>query len=287
MNNRLFLLIPALFLILTVSGCKMFERENDQLIAECYGHFLYRHDLDGIVQPGTSADDSIAAVKQFIDSWIRQQIMLQQAENNLTDEQKDFSDQIEQYRNSLIIFAYESELIRQKLDTIVTDIQIEEFYNANQASFMLLENIVRVRYIKIPEVAAKPDLLRKAEKLIKSGDPDDDEQLIDLCQNSLLTCFIDDENWIRFDDLLREIPIKTDNQEEFLRNRSFYQTKDSAYTYLVRFRDVKTKEGFSPLSYERNKIRELILNRRKIELMDKMQQQVFQEALSNKEFTIY
>lgn len=244
MNNRLSFFLPVLFLIFTVSGCKMFERENDQLIAECYGRYLYRHDLEGIVQQGTSADDSIAAVKQYIDSWIRQQIMLQQAENNLTDDQKDFSHQIEQYRNSLIIFAYESELIRQKLDTVVTDQQIEEFYYANQNNFMLLENIVRVRYIKIPVVAAKPDLLRKAEKLIKSGDPDDDEQLIDLCQNSILSCYIDDENWIRFDDLLREIPINTDDQEEFLRNRSFYQMKDSANTYLVRFRDVKTKRAF-------------------------------------------
>lgn len=288
MHNRLYLLSLLVLILLGGSGCKLFEdKEDDQLIAECYGNYLYRHDIEGIVQPGTSANDSIAAVKQFIDNWIRQQIMLEQAENNLTNEQKDFTSQIEQYRNSLIIYAYESELIRQKLDTTITQAQIEEFYNSNQENFMLLENIVRVRYIKIPAVSAKPDLLKKAEKLLKSGDADDNEKLLDLCQNSLLSCYTEDANWIRFDDLLRDVPIKTDDPEDFLRGRTFYQYSDSLYTYMVKFSEVKTKEGVSPLSFEAANIREMILNRRKVELMDKMQEQVFQEALNENKFTIY
>lgn len=287
MNIRLFFILPVLFLT-GLTGCQLFEsKEDDQLIAECYGNYLYRHDLEGIVQPGTSTNDSIAAVKQFVDNWIRQQIMLEQAENNLSDEQKDFTDQIEQYRKSLIIYAYESELIRQKLDTNITQTQIEEFYNNNQQNFMLLENIIRVKYIKIPAVSSKPDLLKKAEKLLRSGKPDDQEKLLDLCQNSLLTCYTDDETWIRFDDLLRDVPIKSDDPEGFLRGRTYYQASDSLYTYLVLFKEVKTKEGVSPLSFEAEKIKEMILNRRKIELMDKMQEQVFQEALNENKFTIY
>lgn len=287
MNKRLYFIL-LVFTLTGGTGCQLFEnKEDDQLIAECYGNYLYRRDIEGIVQPGTPPNDSIAAVKQFIDNWIRQQIMLEQAENNLTDEQKDFTGQIEQYRNSLIIYAYESELIRQKLDTNISKTQIEEFYNNNQQNFMLLENIIRVKYIKIPAVTAKPDLLRKAEKLLRSDDSDDQEKLLDLCQNSLLSCFTDEDTWIRFDDLLREVPIKTDDPEGFLRARTFYQSSDSLYTYMVMFKEVKTKEGVSPLSFEAAKIREMILNRRKIELMDKMQEQVFQEALNDNKFTIY
>lgn len=288
MYNRLYHLLLLVITITGGSGCKLFDnKEDDQLIAECYGNYLYRHDIEGIVQPGTSSNDSIAAVKQFIDSWIRQQIMLEQADNNLTDEQKDFTDQVEQYRKSLIIYAYESELIRQKLDTNITQVQIEEFYNSNQENFILSENIVRVRYIKIPVVSSKPDLIKKAEKLIRSNDKEDKEKLLDLCQNSLLSCYTDDETWIRFDDLLRDIPITTDDADGFLEGRTFYQSSDSLYTYLVKFSEVKTKEGVSPLSFEVGKIREMILNRRKIELMDKMQEQVFQEALKENKFTIF
>lgn len=288
MGSKPYLIIQLVAVLLISASCKMFSKDKEgQLIAECYGNYLYKDDLEGIVLPGTSPNDSIAAVKQFIDTWIRQQIMLHLAENNLSEDQTNFEDQINQYKNSLIIYAYENELIRQRLDTVVTQEQIEEFYNSNQQNFVLFENIVRVKYVKIPAVSAKPDVLRKVEKYLRSDDPDDNDKLLNLCQASILTCYTDDENWITFQDLLRDIPIKTDDQEQFLHNRSFYQASDSTNVYMVKFSEVKTKEGVSPLSYESARIRALILNRRKIELMDKLQQQAFQEAMNNNEFTIY
>lgn len=271
-----------------LSGCKYFSKSKQgEVVAECYGQYLYKSKLEGLITPGTSVNDSIAITKQFIDNWIRQQIMLNQAENNLTEEQKDFSEQLESYRNSLIIYAYESELIYQKLDTVITDEQMEEFYNQNLENFQLRENIVKVNYLKIPIVSAKGDLLKKAARLIKSRQSDDKEELNELCQNSMLSCKIDEDEWIRFNDLLHDIPIQTDDQEHFLKNTSYYEVSDSLFTYLVYFTDYKTKEGVSPLSFELRNLRNLIINRRKIELMNKMQQEIFQEALKKKEFTIY
>lgn len=288
MRNKPLLRLILPILVLSLTSCKYFsDNKHEQIVAECYGQYLYRSDLQGLVPEGTTANDSIAITKQFVDNWIRGQIMLQQAEKNLTEDQKDFKDQLESYRNSLIIYAYESELVRQKLDTIVTDEQIEEFYKSNQVNFQLRENIVRVNYVKIPTASAKPDLVKKATRLLKSSNSDDIDELAGLCQNSMLTCTLDEEKWISFDLLTREIPIKTDDQEAFLRGRTFYETRDSLFVYLVNFKEYKTKEGVSPLSFEIDNIRNLILNRRKIELMDRMQEEVFQEALKNKEFTIY
>lgn len=288
MRNRLLILLLLIYPVVLITGCKLFSsKTGGQIIAECYGQYLYEDDMEGIVLPGTSANDSIDVTKQFINNWIMQQIMLHQAEKNLAEPQKDFQDQIEAYRNSLIIYAYESELIRQKLDTTITMAQIEEFYNSNQNDFQLRENIVKVRYVKIPKVSEKPELIKKVTKLLKSDDEEEMDKLFALCQKSMLICFTDDESWIRFDDLLREIPINTDDQGAFLRERKFYETSDSLYVYLVNFMDYKTKEGVSPLSFEVENIRNLILNRRKIELMDRMQREVFQEALIKKEFTIY
>lgn len=284
-------IVPLFFLLLvftTLAGCRYFKtRDEGQLIAECYGNYLYKHDLDGLVVAGSSANDSISAVKQFIDNWIMQQIMLHHADNNLSNDQKDFEKQITQYRNSLLIYAYESELIRQKLDTIITPQQIDEFYNTNKDNFLLLENIVRVKYVKIPAVSAKPDIIKKVEKYLRSDKEEETEKLLDLCQNAILSCYTDDSTWIRFDDLLREVPVKADNQEDFLRNRNFYQYTDSSFVYMVKFSEVKTKEGVSPLSFETGKIRNMILNKRKIDLMDRIQQQAYQEAMNNNKFTIY
>jgi hypothetical protein len=288
MQYRVYRVFYIVLTVLSVASCNLLtNKEGDQIIAECYGNYLYKADLKGLIFPGTLANDSVAVTKQFIDNWIRQQIMLHLAENNLTEDQKDFKQQIESYRNSLIIYAYESELIKQKLDTAVTMDQIEEFYNLNQQNFQLRENIIKVKYVKIPEASAKDDLIKKVTKFLKSGDSDDTEKLIELCQASMLQCNIEDENWIRFEDLRREVPINTDDQEEFLNSRSFYETSDSLFVYLVKFSDFKIKEAVSPLSFEINNIRALILNRRKIELMNRMQQEVYHEAMENKGFTIY
>ncbi|HLN52917.1 MAG TPA: hypothetical protein VK212_04360 [Lentimicrobium sp.] len=281
------LVLPVLVLF-SMAGCDyLSHNRKEQAVAECYGKYLYKEDLEGLVSAGTTPNDSIAMIRQFIDNWIMQQVMLKQAEDNLNEEQKDFREQIESYRNSLIIFAYESELIRQKLDTVINPAEIEAFYNNNQPDFQLRENIVKVNYVKIPQVNADKELVKKATRLLKSNDEEDIGELSDLCNRSNWICFTEKDQWIRFDDLLAEIPIKTDDQERFLRDQTFLQMSDSLYTYLVNFREYKTKEGVSPLSFETANIRNMILNKRKIELMDRMQQEVYRKAMENKDFTIY
>lgn len=283
--KHLVLLSIILFLF---TGCDYLSgKKKDHAIAECYGEYLYQEDLQGLVPSGTNTDDSIAMTMQFIDNWIMQQVMLKQAEDNLTEEQKDFRDQIDSYRNSLIIFAYESELIRQKLDTTVSTSEIEAFYNNNQQDFQLRENIIKVNYVKIPQSGADKEIVKKASRLLKSENEEDLGELSDLCNKAMWICYTEQEQWIRFDDLLTEIPIKTDDQEKFLRDKTFYEMSDSLFIYLVNFRDYKTKEGVSPLSFESGNIRNMILNRRKIELMERMQQEVFRKAMENKEFTVY
>lgn len=284
LNLKLFIILS----IISLTGCKFFEsKKSGQIIAECYGNYLYRDDLEGLVQPGTGVNDSLEITKQFIDNWILQKVMLHQAENNLTDEQKDFADQIESYRNSLIIYAYESELIKQKLDTVITEQQIEEFYNNNLQNFQLRDNIVKVKYVKIPKASAKPDFVNRVTKLLRSDKVVDEDELSEICQKTMISCFGDYENWIRFDDLINEVPIKTEDKESFLENRTFYETSDSLFVYLVKFKERKMKEGASPLSFEIENIKSLILNRRKIELVHRMQQEVFREAMNKNEFTIY
>ncbi len=277
----------TLIAVVSFSCNKFSAKEGNHVVAECLGNYLYAGDLEGIVLPGTSSDDSIAITRQYIDNWIMQQILLHQAESNLTNEQKDFKEQLESYRNSLIIYEYERVLIRQKLDTIVTDEQIESFYNENKQNFLLQENIVRVNYVKIPVSSSGTDLIPKATRYLKSDKEGDLDKLNLLCDKSMLICFTDDESWIRFDDLKKEIPIETSDEENFLTGRTFYEFSDSLFTYLIRFKEIKTKEALSPLQLEKENIKNMILNTRRIELIDKMQQTVFQEALAKKEFTIY
>ncbi len=281
-------LFLVLFIAATMASCSFFgEKKQGEAIARAFDKYLYMSDIQGIVPSGTPANDSIEIVRRFIDNWIHRQVILNQAENNLTPEQKDFTEQLEIYRNSLIVYGYESELIRQKLDTVVSQQQIHEFYDQNPQNFQLRENIVRVSYVKIPLASSGLVSAKKAAQLLKSEKAGDNAKLDELCQSTMLVCRLDDENWISFNDLQREVPLAVDNQESFLQNRSYFETSDSLYHYMVKIIDYKMKESLSPLNFETENIRNIIINRRKLELINQMEQEVFQKALGNKDFQIY
>lgn len=253
-------------------------------MARVYDDYLYESDLEGVVASGTLPKDSLLITKSFIDNWIRQRLIFEQAEKNLTGSQMDFSKQLDDYKNSLIIYAYENELVRQKLDTVVTDDETQTYYDANLQNFLLKDNIVQLQYVKMP---LKSTFSKQVKKLLNSDDPDDKNKLADLCEKIAADYFLDSENWLFFNDVLKQIPVKTYNQEEFLKNRRDLEYQDSSFIYLVRFKDFKIKESVSPLSFEKQRIRDIILNKRKIELIARMQDDIFAAAQKKNVFEIY
>jgi len=265
-----------------VYSCK--NKSSEDSVARVNDDYLYRSDLIGIVPPGYSPDDSSEITKNFIDNWILKKLVLEQAEKNLTDDQMNFQKQLEGYRNSLIIYEYESNLIRQKLDTIVSMKEIEEYYDEHINDFVLKDNIVRVTYVKLLN---KSPQLNTFKRLLRSDNTDDRFKLEDFCSKHAVNFFLDDHAWLLFNDLLKEIPIQTYNQEQYLRYHRFIQSNDSVYTYLLNIRDFKIKESSSPLSFERNNIKNIIINKRKISLIEDMQQDVYTEAIKKKRFEIY
>ena len=146
MRRLSFLILLALGL--TVMGCRDYLVKSDRIVvAECYGNKLYAEDLAGVVPSDANRMDSLSRVNAFVDSWIRRQLLIHQAEKNLTPEQLDFSKQLQEYRNSLIIYAYETQLIEQDLDTVVEEDEILEYYEGNKQNFQLRSTMVKVAYV--------------------------------------------------------------------------------------------------------------------------------------------
>lgn len=272
-----------IFLVL-LSSCIFFKKKTERAVARVYNDYLYESDLKGIIPPKTPLHDSITLAHSFIDNWIRQKLIIRQAENNLSSDQMSFEKQIEDYKNSLIIYEYESELVREKLDTVVSDDEIQDYYNVHQQDFLLKDNIVQIQYVKLTLRSAN---FRQIKKLLMSDDPGDKTRLAELCEKNAADYFLDDQNWIPFNDLLNKIPIKTYNQEDFLKNHHEFECQDSAFLYLARFRDFRTKENVSPLSFETDRIRNILLNKRKIELISRMHQSIYEKGQKENVFEIY
>lgn len=270
--------------LLLLTSCSYLHKEGDRPVARVDDDYLFESDLAGLVTSGTSVTDSLSLTRNYIDSWIKKKILIHQAEKNLTENQLDFSNELDDYRNSLVLFAYENMLIAQRLDTIVSDEEIESYYLDNQNNFQLKNNIVRLSYVKIP-VDSKQ--IRQIRRSFYSDEPRDKEVLADLCDKHSAQYFLDDETWLIFEDVTKEIPILTYNQEAFLRNRRNFEMQDSLYLYLVKFLDFRIRENTSPLQFEQERITSIILNKRKLNLLNTMRQDVYDEALQKNTIETY
>lgn len=273
----LFLLIVA-FLF----SCKSSDKKEDT-IARVYDQYLYVSDLNGVVPKGTAQDDSLKLVEKYINEWVKEKLLVKKAEDNLTDEQKNVDKQLESYRNSLIVYSYEKELISQLLDTLVTDDEIANYYEANKNSFELRDNIVKVLYVKVNKKAPDIDKLKKWHS---SEVQKDRTSLEAYCHQYAQNFYLDDNTWLLFEDLLKEIPIETFNKELFLKNNRIVQVEDSLSLYLLNIKGFKIKNSISPLAFEKENIRNIILNKRKLTLVSQMKKDVYDEAVKNNNIEI-
>ena len=273
--------------LLLLSCCDYFEKNSKEVVvAECYGKYLYESDLKGIVPENTSTIDSIQRVSAFIDSWVRRQVLIHQAESNLDKEALDLNKQIEEYRNSLVIYAYESQLINQKLDTVVSEDEIADYYEQNKEDFQLRNTMVRVAYVILKE-----DLDSKQKAMFQKLLSDPDTLLL---QNIdvhatyyAVKSYLDIDHWVRLDDLTSIIPIEIFNAESFLKKNKFVRFETSDYTYMVRFVDYLLEESTSPMEMVHDNIKSVILAQRKQAMINKMQEAVYEKARKEHAFEVY
>lgn len=270
--------ILGLLAMLLIPSCRQDDASgsDDQMLARAYSSRLYLSDIAGIVPSGAHPEDSAQIVRRYVDNWVRQQVFLYNANQYLDPANMDFEKKIQDYKNSLIIFSYETELVRNELDTVITDAQILTYYEQHSQSFKLPESIVKVLYVKVPLDAPE---LRTLRRLYRSDDPDDLMLLEDYCLQHAASYFIEADNWLFFSELLREIPLQTGNPESYLANNRFVELSDDYYRYFLNIQDYKLKGSPSPLSFERDNVRSIILNRRKHSFINQKREELFQQAL--------
>lgn len=268
----------AIFIIVTslTASCGKAVTDDEKAIARVGGEYMTFGELRSAIPDNLSPEDSAELAESAIQTWMSRQLMYEKALYNLDAEQKEIETQVEKYRQELFIFEYEKQLVNQKLDTAVSMSEVEAFYADNQDMFQLNDYILKVRYMKLKPNS--PDL-NKAETWMKSEVPQDHDQLMDYCHKFALNCF-NDSNWVYLNELLRELPIEVYNKESFLRSGNFVRFNDPENLYLLYIRSFKSKNTLSPLELEVANIKNLILNKRKIELLAAIRRSIYRDATS-------
>ncbi|MFA5418317.1 MAG: hypothetical protein WC341_07655 [Bacteroidales bacterium] len=270
-----------------ISGCNLVSMKQNEspVLAQVEGEYLFLSDLAGVVPQGISHSDSIALAKNFINNWVKNRLMIAQAERNLTEEQLDFSKQMKDYRNSLVIYHYETLLINQELDTIVTDDQIMNYYQSHLNDFELKENILRAYYAI---VTSETPLLDSVQTLFELPDSTAVDSLLHFeNRNDMLSLSVDTSFWMSFYQFQQIIPIESYNQELFLKNNRLIHLVENGMDFLVKVVNFKIKDDISPLEVERQNIRNIIINQRKVRLIKKVREDIYNKALYNNDFEIY
>lgn len=264
--------------LLCLVSCEDERPPEEEILVEAYGKFFLKKDLQAQMPPAYRREDSTKLADEIINNWINSKVILEFAERNIDSEKDVFEQKIANYRNSLVVYEYERALINQKLDTNISSSALDEYYEANKNNFALNSVIVKVWFLEISSDAPKQ---KKVERWFLDGDTDDFDKLYDYCQKYAENFFFEENKWLYLDELLKEIPIKEDDWELFLKNNSNKIFETDNYKYLVRFFDYRLKGSVSPMSLEREKIRDLILNKRKVDLLKQLRKDMVQEAFKS------
>lgn len=269
--------------VIFAAACNNDELKKDA-IARVHDKYLTKAELARTIPFGLKGEDSISFANEFITQWLKQNLVLRKAENNLNDEEKDVSRQLEDYRTSLIIFAYERELVKQKLDTLVSDEEISKYYLDHPNNFELKNNIIRLKYIKLPIKTPNSD---KAKKWFRSAKEDEQNKIQQFAKLYAVNFLLDDSNWLLLEDVIKEIPLQESDIGNVNNQPKFIELFDEKYQYLVSVTGFMVKESQAPLEFEKNTIRNIILNKRKILLIQKMQDDAYNDALNEKDIEVY
>ena len=278
--------IIILFSIFLLVGCRNKHSQSKRIaIAEVGRVVLYYDEMPKLIQRGINEADSVALFQNYINKWAKRQLLLQKAEENLSPALKDeITKQLEETRSNLVIYQYQRQMILEKLDTVLTDAELENYYAANENSFVLTSNIVKALFIKIP--LETPDL-NKIRTLARSNDHNDLQRLETYCYQFAEKFDDFNEAWVPMDKLSVELPQNIENEEYFLKRNTFFETSDSTSLYLVSIRDYRLRSSLAPFEYVKDDIKRIIWNTRRFEFIQSLENGIYNDALKNNSFKIY
>lgn len=275
----------AVFAVGVLGACGPEHDPADPAIAWAYGEKLYWSDLRQVIPVDAAPEDSAALAHGYIDNWLREHVLIEQAERNLPDADKDVEARLRDYRNSLIIYAYEGALVDQKLDTVIPEGEVERYYEENGKNFQLKDDIVRVRWFKVREADKKT-----RDRLDRWFRSDKDEDLHDLevwLAEHGIPINDSGDDWVTFHALQAQVPVHTDNATDWLTRNEKVLVEDDPDTYFVHLLEHRLQESISPLPLVQQDIRSILLNQRKVRLIERMRDDLYKQALAKDEVGSY
>lgn len=272
--------------ILLFSSCKYFKPEaKPEAIARVKDSYLYKDEIKDLVPVGTSKADSISIVRNYINRWASQKLLMNAAEINLDQETKATFDQlIKQYKIDLYTKGYIEEIINRTADTNVTNEELKAYYAENKENFRTNGTLVRLRYINLKKDNPKFETIKSKFFDFRKTD----KKFWDTYALQFKNFALNDSVWVEMSQIYSKLPfINPDNRDQYISSGKTIQHADSLDMYLVKINAVIDKNQVGPFEYLKPTLKEVILNKRKLELIKKFEKEITDDAIKDQKYEIY
>ena len=275
MNRNTFYLL----LICTLFSCTSDEEqrpENDILLAKVHDQTLYVSDMPGMFPEGTSSEDSVMIIENFVRRWVRDAVLMHEAEKNISQD-LNIDKLVRDYRASLVRHNYEEFLVTEMLDSVVTKEELTEYYEMSKEQFQLEAAVMRCLFIKFP--SDHPDAER-VRTWWEGNEPQDLQLLQSWAASNAKVSYLNDSLWFKVSEIAAFLPKGTLNEDNVVAKRDFRQ-KDGEYDYFFKMIELVKRREIPPLSYVEGQARKYILHRRQTKLLEDLKEQMYEKELQD------
>ena len=268
-----------------LNSCNNWIQVNEEVVARIGTSYLYKKDLVDIVKTPVSKSDSLLKLNSFIDNWARKQLILQQAKIILPESTLiELETMIKDYRDDLFINSYRKAVINKNLDTIINYSEINMFLNNNKEIFRLKAPLFKVRYIHVPPYNVDKEKIKLSFQRFNYND----RVFLDSLSYQFSTYLLSDSLWINKSNLISKVSfLNQNNFDRLIKKSKFYNIEDTLGVYLFFIKDLLREGELAPDEIFTSKIKNIILNKRKQELIKQFEKDILQDAIKSKTFEKY
>jgi hypothetical protein len=278
--------LTCLLIAIVLLNCSHFAADtNEDAVARVNDNYLFNNAIKNLVPEGSSVADSTFIVNGYIDNWARGLLLMDKARLNLSDEkQKNFQNLVDQYKNDLFTKAYLDALVKRGIDTVIIADDARKVYDANKESFKLNDELLQLRYISLPQNAINIEKIKARFKRYNF----EDKRYLDSIAVQFKSYSLNDSVWVKSSQVINKIPVvNEENRNQLLKKSNFIQLKDSLNLYLMQINNVLLRNDYAPLDYVKLTVNQIILNKRKLELIRQIEKDIITDAIKNKQFETF
>ena len=271
-----------IFTALLLTTCSTISDNNsNDLIARAGENFLYQNQLPSF----SSEEDSILRYLNYIETWAKEKILYDLSLSNLSQSKKNDLDLlVEKYKVDLYINSYKDLIVNSRIDSIVTDEEIESFYNRNIYNFKLNENLLKYRYLKVPSDNININRIRRYIQRLNESD----REFLDSLNFQFADLKINDTMWFTEREVISSIEfINQKNKSNYMRINRLYEFEDDQYTNYFIVKDLLKSGNIPPLSYLYDRIKSNVINQRKLSLIQNINKEILNDALKSSKYEVF